>query len=256
MPLRRDRLRLRRRHDRALHLRRDLRVPARLPLRWRMRVRDQEVAASGPRDPAVARPALDVESPSVEDDVKDENETKSPPSAPVIETFVANHRELLRYVERRVGSRATAEEILQDVFVRSLDREGEIRESTLGWLYRLLRNAVIDHQRRRAVEERRIEQLANEPSLEPDEELTRVACQCVTELASTLKPEYAEALRRVEIDGVAVKDYAQDAGISANNAGVRVFRARKALREQVARACGTCAEHGCFDCTCRSPASP
>ena len=26
--------------------------------------------------------------------------------------------------------------------------------------------------------------------------------------------------------------------------------AREALRKQVTRACGTCADHGCLDCTC------
>jgi RNA polymerase sigma-70 factor (ECF subfamily) len=72
----------------------------------------------------------------------------------------------------------------------------------------------------------------------------------VTELAATLKPEYAEALQRIDVDGAAVKDYAAHAGISPSNAGVRVFRAREALRKQVARSCGTCADHGCFDCTC------
>jgi len=59
-----------------------------------------------------------------------------------------------------------------------------------------------------------------------------------------------DALQRIDVDGVAVKAYADDAGISPSNAGVRVFRAREALRKQVARSCGTCAEHGCFDCTC------
>jgi RNA polymerase sigma-70 factor (ECF subfamily) len=39
----------------------------------------------------------------------------------------------------------------------------------------------------------------------------------------------------MEIEGVAVKDYADVAGISASNAGVRIFRAREALRGQVAR---------------------
>jgi RNA polymerase sigma factor (sigma-70 family) len=193
----------------------------------------------------------------MESDVEDETREDLPkaPTASVVETFVANHRELLRFVERRVGSRATAEEILQDAFVRSLDHADEIRESTLGWLYRVLRNAVIDHQRRRAVEDRRLEALAAElANVEPDDELARVACRCVGELASTLKPEQADVLRRVEIDGMAVKDYAAAVGISASNAGVRIFRARKALREQVARACGTCAEHGCLDCSCGSPA--
>jgi DNA-directed RNA polymerase specialized sigma24 family protein len=66
-----------------------------------------------------------------------------------------------------------------------------------------------------------------------------------------LKPEYADALRRVELDGVAVKDFAEEAGITASNAGVRVFRARQALREQLRRCCGACAEHGCLDCSCR-----
>jgi RNA polymerase sigma-70 factor (ECF subfamily) len=47
-----------------------------------------------------------------------------------------------------------------------------------------------------------------------------------------------------------VKDFAAAEGISATNAGVRVFRAREALRRQVVRSCGTCAEHGCIDCTC------
>ncbi|HEY5282379.1 MAG TPA: sigma factor-like helix-turn-helix DNA-binding protein [Polyangia bacterium] len=83
-----------------------------------------------------------------------------------------------------------------------------------------------------------------------------LVCQCVAQLADTLKPEYADALRRIEVDGIAVKDYADTLGISASNAGVRIFRAREALRRQVARACGTCADHGCLDCTCHATAQP
>lgn len=181
------------------------------------------------------------------------DEPSKAPSAAVVETFVANHRELLRYVERRVGNRATAEEIVQEAFVRSLEHEGDVPDSVLGWLHRVLRNAVIDHQRRAAVTSRRHEELAAEmASAEDEQEWTRVACRCVTELAATLKPEYEDVLRRVEIDGMAVKDYAAANAISASNAGVRVFRARKALRAQLARACGTCAEHGCLDCSCES----
>jgi RNA polymerase sigma-70 factor (ECF subfamily) len=170
----------------------------------------------------------------------------------VIDALVANHREFLRFVERRIGDRALAEEIVQDAFVRSLDRGDEIRDSVVGWFYRVLRNAVVDRQRRQAVADRRLGQLAAELESIGDgrDEPAGVACRCVTRLAETLKPEYADALRRIEIDGVAVKDYAESAGISASNAGVRIFRARDALRRQVARSCGTCAEHGCLDCTC------
>jgi len=185
-------------------------------------------------------------------------EDSNPPSTPaLIAALLAHQREFLRYVERRVGDRALAEEIVQDAFVRSLGHAQEIRESVVGWFYRVLRNAVIDRQRRQAVVNRRLDAFASELESEQEAgELAGVACHCVVQLADTLKPEYADALRRIEVDGVSVADYAQATGISASNAGVRVFRARQALREQVARACGTCAEHGCLDCSCGAPARP
>ena len=194
-----------------------------------------------------------------------DDETSRPAGAlaePEIDVLVANHREFLRFVERRVGDRATAEEIVQDAFVRSLDRGDEIRESVVGWFYRVLRNAVIDRQRRQAVANRRLDQFAAELDSNPGGgeelagEMAGIACQCVAQLADTLKPEYADALRRIEVDGVAVKDYADTLGISASNAGVRIFRAREALRRQVARSCGTCADHGCLDCTCHATTQP
>jgi hypothetical protein len=64
----------------------------------------------------------------------------------------------------------------------------------------------------------------------------------------------ARATADGDVDQVPVKDYAATLGISASNAGVRVFRAREALRKQVARSCGTCADHGCLDCSCGGPA--
>ncbi len=175
--------------------------------------------------------------------------------AAALGALVASHRDFLAFVERRVRDRALAEEIVQDALVRNLDRLGEIRESAVGWFYRVLRNAIIDHTRRRAANDRRLEALAAELESTADEpELRNTVCRCVSRLARTLKPEYADALQRIDVDESAVKDYADQAGISARNAGVRVFRAREALRKQVARACGTCAEHGCLDCTCGQPA--
>ena len=181
-------------------------------------------------------------------------EPEEPVTPRVAELLVANHRDFLRFVERRIGNRALAEEIVQDAFVKSLDRSDEIRDSVVGWFYRVLRNAVIDHQRRQAVADRRLEQFAAELDAggSDGDELAGIACACVLKLADTLKPEYADALRRIEVDQVAVKDYADASGISASNAGVRIFRAREALRKQVARSCGTCAEHGCLDCTCHA----
>ena len=41
-------------------------------------------------------------------------------------------------------------------------------------------------------------------------------CRCVAQMADTLKPEYADALRRIEVERVPVKDHADAAGISAD----------------------------------------
>lgn len=185
----------------------------------------------------------------------DDVTTREPePSADVVATLVANHREFLRFVEKRTGNRALAEEILQDAFVRSLGRSDEIEESAIGWFYRVLRNAVVDHQRRQQAAHRRLDAFAGELATQGngEDELVRTVCACVTRLAAGLKPEYAHALTHIDVEGVAVKDYAVNAGISASNAGVRIFRARAALKKAMAASCGTCAEHGCYDCSCGS----
>jgi RNA polymerase sigma factor (sigma-70 family) len=170
--------------------------------------------------------------------------------------FVENHRDFLAFLERRVGSKAIAEDILQEAFVRGM---GKLRvdepESVVGWFYRTLKNAAVDYHRRHKTASKALEGFAAETDkVQADPELRSAVCQCVKRLADTLKAAYAEALKRIEVDGVSVKDYADEAGISASNAAVRVFRAREALRGQVVRSCGTCAEHGCLDCTCGSPA--
>lgn len=172
----------------------------------------------------------------------------------VADALVANHRRFLAFLERRVGDRAAAEDILQDAFVRGMHRAADLRdhESAVAWFYRILRNAVVDYYRRAGASQRAHDAARTEWELTaaPDDETATAICQCVRELAGTLKPAYAEAVQRVDVDGVAVVAYADAAGISANNAYVRLHRAREALRKRVSESCGTCAEHGCLDCHC------
>ena len=175
----------------------------------------------------------------------------------VVRVLVENHRKFLSFLERRVGSREIAEDILQEAFVRGIEKAPPLGsdESAVAWFYRVLRNATIDHYRRNATAGRALEAFAHELERReiPDPEAEGAVCECVGRLAATLKPEYAEALRKVEIDGMAVKDLAASVGITSGNAGVRIFRAREALRKQVVRSCGTCATHGCLDCHCTPP---
>jgi len=222
---------------------------------------DSEFVAEEPGDGSMQRLALallplylfDMTDANQRPDVEAE-EAVRPLSADVISSLVENHREFLHFLERRVGSRTVAEDLLQEAFVRGLDKAATLRdeESLTAWFYRVLRNAVIDHYRRSGTTERALAALAGEleEAQAPEAELAQAVCQCVARLAGTLKPEYAEALRRVEVEGASVPVFAQEAGITSNNAAVRLHRARKALKKQLEVSCGTCASHGCLDCTC------
>jgi RNA polymerase sigma factor (sigma-70 family) len=172
--------------------------------------------------------------------------------------ILENREQFLRFLERRLGRRDAAEEILQTAYVKAMEKAATVEheESTVAWFYRLLRNAVIDYRRHEAVEERAIECHGQEVLLDAeqeDEPLKATVCRCVGVLVPTLKPEYADLVRRVDLEGASVQEAALAAGITPNNASVRLHRARAALRKQLELTCGACTKHGCLDCTCAPP---
>ena len=172
----------------------------------------------------------------------------------VIEKLVDSHREFLTFLEKRVESKEVAEDILQAAFVRGLERSAEIHdeESVVAWFYRVLRNAVIDHYRRRGAAERAQERWTREfgPAEVPAPEIQKEICVCLVRLLDELKPEYKQALQEIDLEDGSLYKLATKEGITANNARVRLHRARVAMRKKVAECCGTCAGDGCSDCTC------
>jgi RNA polymerase sigma factor (sigma-70 family) len=180
---------------------------------------------------------------------------RDPRTPEVLRVLLDNHARFLAFLERRVGSRDEAEDILQDAFVRSLDHTSSLRDSAsaTAWFYRVLRNALTDHFRRQDTRGRALDRFATENEAQEDlhdPELEAVVCACVVSLVDTLKPDYGAAIRRVDLDGLSVRAFAEEAGITPSNAGVRLHRAREALGKQLGRSCGTCLEHGCLDCEC------
>lgn len=176
-----------------------------------------------------------------------------------LQTLIANKQRLLAFLQRRVGSAELAAELLQDAFVKGVEKGHTLREdeSALAWCYRLLRNAVIDRHRRTSVERDALARLAQELGTLPDadRDLEREVCMCMSELVVTLKPEYADILRRVDLGETRIERAAEELGITANNAAVRLHRARQALRQRLEQMCGACARHGCLNCTCKDGCS-
>ena len=184
---------------------------------------------------------------------QDESQSLSPAA---VQRLVDSHRQFLAFLQPRVESREVAEDILQSAFVRGLERGAEVRdeENIVAWFYRVLRNAVIDHYRHRASTERALEGWGQEfmRQTAPDLDLHRDLCNCISDLVKTLKPEYQQALETVDLEEGSLNELAERSGITPGNAAVRVHRAREALRKQVRRVCGSCAEHGCLDCHCKT----
>lgn len=176
-------------------------------------------------------------------------------SEALLHDLAGRHRDFLRFLERRVGNREDAEDLLQSAFVRAIDRGDQIRddESAVAWFYRLLRNGLIDHYRTQDARGRAVERAASleETRMEPDELARDIACQCVLAVLPHLKSQYGQLLREIDVEGRDLGDVAQQLGIARGNARVRLHRAREALRKAVFEACRTCAEHACVDCTCR-----
>lgn len=181
------------------------------------------------------------------------SEANAPEATPaVVAALVENHRAFLAFLERRVGSRAEAEDILQAAFVRGIEKSGSIRdaESAVAWFYRLLRNALVDHYRRSGTERRVFSPESGDDAAAYETEIRGEICTCIRSLLPALKAEYGEMIQRVDLDEEPIAGAAAALGITTNNATVRLHRARAALKEQLQRSCGTCATHGCLDCGC------
>lgn len=172
-------------------------------------------------------------------------------TAAALESLAAERARFVSFVQKHAGSRALAEDIVQQAFVKGLERGGEIREeSSVAWFYRTLRNAVIDHWRRSDASDRALEAWARELERHesPGPAAEQEICECLEAGLRQLKPEYRQALEIVDLQSRPSSELASAAGISETNAAVRVHRARQALRKRIHDCCANCP-----DCTCDPP---
>lgn len=156
----------------------------------------------------------------------------------------------LAFVRKRVRSGADADDLLQQALLRATEKIGTLRdgERADAWFYRVLRNTLADHHTEWARRASQLDALAREASEAPPEEAA--ACACSLGLLGELRPEYAEIVRRVDLDEQSLDEASTALGISSNNAKVRLHRARKALREALLERCDVQSTRQCQACDC------
>lgn len=181
-----------------------------------------------------------------------------PVSEKAIGVIVAERARFHRFVASRIGDEAAAEEVLQESLLRALQQSDGLRrgESAVAWFYRILRNAISDHFRRKGTESRRAEtsfselKAREEDVSSPPADWDAAVCACVRGLLPTLKGRYAEVIRRVDLRGEAKQQVGRDLKISPATMDVLLHRARTALRQRLTVFCGACSREKCIECLC------
>lgn len=147
------------------------------------------------------------------------------------------HSKLKSFVVGRVSDPDTAEDILQDVYLKIHSKIDGLRESDRleSWIYQITRNAIIDHYRRARPLDELSDSLASPLDDEPD---------AVSQLASSVKgmlncvPEkYREALELTELQGLSQVELATRLELTVSGAKSRVQRAREKLKEAFLDCC-------------------
>ena len=148
----------------------------------------------------------------------------------------------LRYLQARLRSREDAEDVLQDFALKALQGAYGVREDKVdAWLNVSLRNALFDRYRRDGARRRLSEAAAAEPAAGsgPDD-VEEASVSCLSASIAELKPSYAAILRRADLEETPLKSVATEFDMTANNAAVRLHRARAMLREVMHARCTAC----------------
>ncbi|HWQ92908.1 MAG TPA: RNA polymerase sigma factor SigZ [Clostridia bacterium] len=142
-----------------------------------------------------------------------------------------------QFIRGRVSDPASAEDILQEVFLRIHKRVGQLRDPAKlqGWIYLIARNAIIDYYRTRKETVGLPESLPAESDAE-DPEVEGLTASFLRMIYSLPEP-YREALVLTEFDGLTQQQLAQRVGITLSGAKSRVQRGRERLKEMLNECC-------------------
>lgn len=144
--------------------------------------------------------------------------------------------ELRGYLRRRMRDSTTADDLLQNVFLKALAQGPRFcaLDNARAWLFQVTRNALADHLR-----------LARD-SLELPDDLVQdtddplpvdTLVDCLPRALAELPLEDRDALIRCDLDGMRQADYARLTGLTLAGAKSRVQRARKRLRAHLTTQC-------------------
>ncbi|MEE9405483.1 MAG: RNA polymerase sigma factor SigZ [Algisphaera sp.] len=145
---------------------------------------------------------------------------------------------LHRFLQRRVGNDHVAEDLLQEVFLRIHRGLPALKnDQRIGpWVYRIARNAVTDHYRRKRVSA--VNLVDHEPAQPNEPEvIDPQLAACLRMMLECLPAEQRDAVVRVDLEGESQGDYAKAQAMSLSGAKSRVQRGRRLLKKNLLDCC-------------------
>ncbi len=149
---------------------------------------------------------------------------------------VIRHR-LYLYVVKRVDNADIAEDIVQDILLKTIDHLDHLQdeEKFLPWLYRIGRNTIIDHYRKKRPEQSLPDILQAEE--EDTETVLEELGQCIFPMLEKLPDKYRESLIQVHFRDKKLQEIADSEGISLAAVKSRVQRGRQQLKAHLLACC-------------------
>jgi RNA polymerase sigma-70 factor (ECF subfamily) len=157
------------------------------------------------------------------------------------QAWEAFHAPLHHFIRRRVADEATAEELLQEVFLKIHQHGGSLRDARRleSWIYQITRNIIIDHYRSRNLPMTSLDaqEVLDLPEELPDDDMVSELLPCIRAMVLALPEQDRQALILTEYQGLTQKELGERLGLSFSGAKSRVQRAREKLKQQLLACC-------------------
>jgi RNA polymerase sigma-70 factor, ECF subfamily len=152
----------------------------------------------------------------------------------------AHEAELLGYLRLRLADADTANDVLQDVFVKAM-RHGQgfcTLDNPRAWLFQVARNTLVDRARATHPSEP-LPDGDDEPAALQDDPPPPVdaLATCLERTMAELSDEDAAILGACDLAGQTVRDFAEHHGLGLPAAKSRLLRARQRLRDRLTTVC-------------------
>ncbi len=154
------------------------------------------------------------------------------------QTWREYHTKLDSFIKNRVGDASTAEDILQEVFLRIISKIDTLKDDSKiqSWMYQIARNAIIDHYRANKTVEELPESLAT-PESEFGQEARQEVEGWLQTMIKRLPENYREAVTLSEIEALTQQEVAEKQGVSLSGAKSRVQRGRVMIKDMLLACC-------------------